>query len=243
MDITNLKKDIERCYSALKIMPDKSVVALKKLKICFPKRYEKSGLAEITETVRTILAVGIIVDNYYSFIGALGEVVMRPGDIIEENINNDRYYVLYFEPGDIVIESLAIPIDNSIGYYYYLEFDKYARVPWYVSKRKEIVSMYDEAKYYTKKSMGNSNNAFRVLMALTGRDPENLDIPFRYSEKFFDLSIEPKVIGINNPSYLLTGVFNKFNSGYLRDNILSGIRNPDSKVTDFEKIYRGIPNE
>lgn len=178
MDIETLKKDIGRIKSALKVMPDKSVVALKKLKVCFPKRFEQSNLSEVTDIVSTIGMFGIVVDDCYSFFGVLGRVNLHPGDIYEETIQNDRYFILEFEPGDVVIESLVIPQNSKISYSYYVEFTKYARIPWYCSE-EDILSVYDEAGYYTGKSMGTSNQAIRVLYSLVNRYEKDLDVPFK----------------------------------------------------------------
>jgi hypothetical protein len=241
IEVEKLKKDLGRINSALKTMPDGSVIALKKLTVCFPKRFEQSNLAEISETVTCIMMLGVIVDDYFGFFGGMVKVVLKPGDIHEETIKNDRYYMLEFEPGDIVIESLTVPMDSNIGYYYYLEFTKYARIPWYIDS-DGLLSVYDEAKFYTGKSMGTCNQAIRVLYSLTGRDPNDLDIPFRYSPLMKDPSAKPRIIGINNPGQLLNSTFSRLASGYMSDNIISGILNPDTKVTDLEEVIRGLPS-
>lgn len=241
MDVTNLKKDLGLVEKALKVMPDMSVVALQKLRVCFPKRFEQSNLADISETVHVILMLGIIVGNSYGFLGGLTRVTLHPGDIYEETIGNDRYFILGFEPGDVVIESLTVPIDANIGYYYYLEFTKYARIPWYFDS-DGLRSVYDESKYFTGKSMGTSNQAVRVLYSLVERDPDNLDIPFRYSQNLNDPTKKPRIIGINNPGQLLNSTFNRLSSGFMGDNITAGILNPDTKVTDLEEVIRGLPS-
>lgn len=240
MDFEKLKKDRERVNSALKVLPDGSVVAVKKVTVCFPKRFEQSNLAEISDTVTAILMLGVIYEDSYAFFGGMVRVVLKPGDIYEETIKNDRYYMLDFEPGNVVIEALTVPMDANIGYYYYLEFTKYARLPWYLDDA-DLLSIYDEAKFYTGKSMGTSNQAVRVLYALTCRDPQNLDIPFRYSPSLSDKSVKPRIIGINNPGQLLNSTFSRLASGYMSDNIISGILNPDTKVTNLEEVIRGLP--
>lgn len=240
MDFDKIKKDRERVNTALKVLPDGSVVALKKLTVCFPKRFEQSNLAEISDTVTSILMLGVIYEDSYAFFGGMVKVVLKPGDIYEETIKNDRYYMLDFEPGDVVIDALTVPMDSNIGYYYYLEFTKYARIPWYFDA-DDLLGVYDEAKFYTGKSMGTCNQAIRVLYALTQRDPENMDIPFRYSPKLKDPNAKPRIIGINNPGQLLNSTFSRLASGYMSDNIISGILNPDTKVTSLEEVIRGLP--
>lgn len=240
MEIEKLKKDLGAVNAALEHLPDGSVVAKKKVTVCFPKRFEQSNLAEVGDVVHVILMCGIIAGSSYGFFGGLTKVTMKPGDIYEETIGNDRYYMLDFEPGDTVIESLTVPMDSNIGYYYYLEFTKYARIPWYFDEA-DLLSVYDEAKFYTGKSMGTSNQAIRVLYALVCRDGKNLDIPFRYSADLKDPNVKPRIIGINNPGQLLNSTFSRLSSGYMSDNIISGILNPDTKITTMEEVFRGLP--
>jgi len=240
MEIEKLKRDRERVLAALRVLPDGSLVALKKLTVCFPKRFEQSNLAEVANTVTSILMLGIVVGDCYAFLGGMTKVTLKPGDIYEETIKNDRYYMLDFEPGDTVIQSLTVPMDANISYYYYLEFTKYARISWYFDE-SDLLSVYDEAKFYTGKSMGACNQAVRVLYALTQRDPNNLDIPFRYSPAIKDLNVKPRIIGINNPGQLLNSTFSRLASGYMADNIISGILNQDTKVTSLEEVIRGLP--
>lgn len=242
IDITQLKHDKGLIKSALRVMPDGSVIATKKLKCCFPKRWEQNNLAEIADVVTTILMVGVIVGDSYAMLGGLTRVVMKPGEISEATWDDTRYYVLDFEPGEVVIENMTIPQDSNIGYYYYVEFTKYARVPWYCSVAS-LLAVYDAAKFYTGKAFGASNQCIRVLYALTMRDSKNLDIPFRYSPDLTSPNGKPKVIGINNPGQLLNSTFSRLSSGYMSDNIIGGILNPDKKVTDLEEVIRGLPAE
>lgn len=234
--------DVGRVKSALRTMEDGSVVAVKKIRCMVPKRWEKNNFVEISDVVTTIMMVGVIYDNYYMMFGGLTRITMKPGEITEMSVNNERYYVMEFEPGEVVIESLTIPQDTNIGYSFYIEFTKYARIPWYCTE-SEILAVYDEAGYYTGKSFGSSAQCVRVLYALTMRDQNNLDIPFRYSPDFNKPDAKPRIIGINNPGQLLNSTFSRLSSGYMADNIIGGILNPDTKVTELEEVIRGLPAE
>ncbi|QDH47111.1 virion structural protein [Aeromonas phage LAh10] len=241
IDITTLKHDRGLPGAVLKLMPDGSAVATKRLKCCIPKNWERSNLAEIADVVTTILMVGLICDGKYAMLGGMTRIVMKPGEIDEISIGGTRYYIFDFEPGEVVIENMTIPQDSNIGYYYYLEFTKYARLPWYCSEAS-LLAVYDAAKFYTGKGFGTSNQCIRVLYALVMRDPNNLDLPFRYSPDL-NKGGKPKIIGINNPGQLLNSTFSRLSSGYMADNIIGGILNPDTKVTELEEVIRGLPAE
>lgn len=244
MDISNLKYDPGQISSALVKMPDKSVVTKKSIKIVFPKRFEDTNFASIGEEVSCVGMFGVIVeDKYYAPIGVLMRFVFEARDIDETVIEGDRYYVLSFEPSETVVKRLVSAVESMLGYYYYMEFSKYANIPWYLTFEK-VLAVLDEAKYYTGKETAQTNQALRVLYTLTCRDPYDQDIPFRYSKHLEDLSVKPKIIGINNPGQLLTDVFSRFSGGYMNENITAALM--DDKVrdaTDVEKILKGIPNE
>lgn len=241
MDITRLKFD-RGCHKALEELEDGSVVAVKDLSIIIPKRFEDSRLAEVTDIVSTIYMLGLVVGDKYCFLGALASVVLFPGEIQEITINGDRFYQLDFLAGETVIENLTVPQDSNLSYYYYLEFIKYNRIPWYATFT-QILSVFDEAKYYTGKSFGNSAQAVRVLYSLSARYEKNPNIPFRYSPDIDDPTKQPLIIGLNNPGQLLSSTFARMTSGYMNDNITAGLTNPDEKTTVLEEVYRGLPEE
>jgi hypothetical protein len=242
IDVSKMKHDVGRIHSALRTLPDGSVIAIEKIKGYIPKQFENSGLSEISDVVTTIMVVGLVIGDNYCSLSGLCRVSMKPGDIYEETVNGDRYYVMEFEPGDAVLVNATIPQDSNITYSYYLEFTKFARIPWYLTD-SALLEIFDEAKYYTGKATGTSNQVYRVLYSLTQRDPKNLDIPFRYSPDFNNPGSKPKIIGINNPGQLLNATFNRLTSGYMSDNIIAGILNPDDKVTVLEEVMRGLPNQ
>lgn len=242
IDVSKMNHNVRRIKSALQTLPDGKVIAKEKLKAYIPKQFEKSRLAEIYDYVSTIMMVGLVIGNDYCVLAGLTHIVLRPGEIYEESIDGDRYYVMDFEPGDVVIDSLTVPQDNNIGYYHYLEFTKYGRRPWYLSP-EIVLACFDESKYYTGKGTGGSPQAIRVLYALVQRDPKDLGIPFRYSPYMKDPNVKPVVIGINNPGALLNSTFSRLTSGYMADNIVAGILNPDTKVTVLEEVIRGLPEQ
>lgn len=55
--------------------------------------------------------------------------------------------------------------------------------------------------------------------------------------------MKPRIIGINNPGQLLNSTFSRLSSGYMSDNIVSGILNPDTQMTTLEEVIRGLPEE
>lgn len=240
MDIDKLVRDTGRVKRALKKLPDLSVIALEPLSVHIPKKYVESGLASVTDTVKSMGMFGIVTnDGHYCCFQAQADVVLKPSNIREATIDDVKYIILEFEPGDTVIDSLRIPIDNHINYVFFIEFVRYARLGWYYNDM-ELSKLFDNTKFITKREVGATPQTFRVLIAIMMRDPDNVERPYRYSEAI-KKGIPPIVVGLNNIGMLIEGTFNKLTHGYLKEKTISAILNPQDRVTDTEKIIKGVP--
>lgn len=242
MDITQFKHNKGAALSALRVLPDHSVMAVKPVTMCFPKRFEESGLAEVYDEVSCIGLVGVMSGGYYACFGGLAKFIFQPGDVSETVINGTPYVVMEFEPGETVIQSLLVPIDPLITYDFFLEFIKFARIPWYIDYEK-ILEIIDESGSVTGSSSGSSPQVIRVILSLTCRDPNNPDLEFRYSPLLKDPNAKPLVIGMNNPGQLLTGTFARFSGGYLSDNTIAALQEGPTEITVLEEILKGLPDE
>lgn len=242
MDVSTLQFDKAAIYQALDIQPDHSIIAKKPITVCFPKQFERAGLAEVYDVVNCVGIVGLISEGKYCCLGVLGRFNFTPAVIAEELVDGNMYVFMHFEPGETVLASLYIPIDALIVYDYFLECTKYARIPWYLDFEK-FLSIIDESVGIVGTPTGSSAQVIRVIYALTCRDPNNPDIAFRYSDSLNDPSVKPLVIGMNNPSQLLTGTFARYSGGYLSDNVIAGLLEGQSEVSQLEEILKGIPNE
>lgn len=242
MDVSTLQFDKRAIKEALETQPDHSIIAKKPLIVCFPKQFEHAGLAEVFDVVSCVGMVGIVCEGKYCCLGVLGRFNFTAAVISEEIVNGEMYVFMHFEPGETVVGSLYIPIDALIVYDYFLECTKYARMPWYLDFEK-FLSIIDESTGIVGTPTGSSAQVIRVIYTLTCRDPNNPDIAFRYSKDLENPSVKPLVIGMNNPSQLLTGTFARYSGGYLSDNVIAGLLEGQSDVSQLEEILKGIPNE
>lgn len=242
MDVSNLIRDKGRILSALSELPDGSVVANKPLKICFPKRFEENNFAVVADEVSSVGMVGIIVGEYYASLSLLLRLDFTPGEIEEMIMAGERYVVMSFEPGETVIRRLQAATETMMAYYYYMEFTKFANLPWYLDF-ETVLSVLDEAKYFTGKAVSDSNQAIRVIYSLVCREPGNPEIAFRYSPAIDMPNSVPLIIGVNNPGQLLTGVFARYSGGYIGENTSAALLEDDSPMSDVEKVFKGIIDE
>lgn len=240
MDISGLKHDRAKIRKAYTVNDDGSVTANRYLEAYIPKRFVENGMALIGDKVFTTLMVGLVIPGecYAPWI-AIVDVTMAPSAMREVRVNGSQYIVMEFEEGDTLIENLRYIQDPNKNYDYFMEFDQYAKLPWYVSD-KMFTALYDHAGKQSGSVVGGTPQHMRIYASVMMRDPDNLDNAYRHSKAMLE-GRPPVIVGLNNKSMLVDGTFAKLTSGYLQDNTVGAIINPDDKVTDLEKIIKGVP--
>lgn len=241
MDYPALTRNKERVFKALKTLEDHSVIALEPLEIHFPKRFIEKSLADIGDKVESIGVLGLVLpEGVFCSFYRVARVTMSPSNIREVNIEGVRYVVLEFEKGDTVFNNLEVVKDEHLNYPYYMEFGFFARLPWYIPPTM-APKLFDYSGLIAGKKVGATPQVFRVIYGLAFRDPDNPEIAYRYGEAI-KKGRPPLVVGLNNGSMLIDGTFNRLMGGYLADNIIAAILNPDTKVTESEKVMKGSPD-
>lgn len=239
MDISKLKRDPARCLRATKKMEDGSLMAVEKLLVHIPFRFVDKDLATISENIKTIGAIGFIVDGCYSLFLAQCRFYMWPSEVREVTIDDDKYYELEFEEGDTVIENLTVPIENKTNYYFFIEFNSYGKTPWYMSD-ENLNKLFDHSGYITEKKVGSTPQVYRIISGIQTRDPDKPEQQYRYSAALKE-GRPPLIVGLNNHTMLLKGVFNRLGGGYLADNTVGAILEEDAQLNVNDIILRGIP--
>lgn len=240
MDVTSLKRDAALIRKAYTVLEDKSVIANRKLEVHIPKKFIENGMAVITDKVWTSAVMAIVIPGVcYAPLIAMVDVIMLPLGMRDVKVNGVGYLVMEFEEGDTLIENLGTIQDGNKPHAYYLEFNLYGRRPWYMNE-KDLTGLYDYAQYESGAKVGSSPQVSRIFNAIQFRDPDDLDVSYRNSKAMLE-GRGPVIVGLNNSSMLIDGTFSKLLGGYLTDNTVSAIVKPDTKVTDLEKIIKGVP--
>lgn len=240
MDVDNLTRNASRIHKAYTVLEDNSVIANRPLEVFIPKKFVENGMAVVGEKVWTAAILGLVIPGEcFAPLLAMMDVTLVPMSIREVAVKGVQYLVLEFDEGDTLIENLGVIQDPNKPHAYFLEFNLYARLPWYMNK-DDLTSLYDYAEYECGGKVGSSPQVMRVFNSLQFRDPDNLDIAYRHSKAMVE-GRPPVIVGLNNSSMLIDGTFSKLLGGYLQDNTLAAIVNPDTKVTDLEEIIKGVP--
>ncbi len=240
MDVSSLVRNRAKIKKAYTVQDDLSVVANRTLEVHIPKRFTENGLARVDSRVFTTTVLGIVIPGEcYTPLIALADLILAPSGIRDVTINGVAYIILDFEEGDVLFETLHYIQDPNKNYSYFMEFNFYAKLPWYMSN-DDFTSLYDHAAQQSGAEMGGTPEHMRVYASLQMRDPDNQDNQYRNSKAM--LEGRPAVIvGLNNGAMLIDGTIPKLTGGYLQDNTVAAIVNPDNKVTDLEKILKGVP--
>lgn len=242
MDVTSLVRDRSKIRKAYTLHDDHSVTANRPLEVHIPKRFTEHGLAFIGDKVTTTLVAGVVIPGEcYSPWVALTDVTMVPMNVRETGIDGVQYLILEFEEGDTLIENLRYIQDPNKPYFYFTEFDLYAKIPWYLSDN-DVTSLFDNAKIQSGSEVGDTPQHMRIFNSVMMRDPDNLDNPYRNSQAMLD-GRPPVWVGLNNSSILIDGTYLKLTGGFLQDNTVAAIIKQDTKVTDLEMIVKGVPDE
>lgn len=242
MSVTELERNPEKVKKALEILEDGSVIANRNLSIHLPQRFVQNGLAEITDFVYTAPVLGITIPGEcFSCFTSMLRLKMFPSDMQDVSIKGDKYISMEFFKDDLVFESIHSPIDANIPYFYFMEFVNYAKIPWFMDYHAHS-SLFDSAATELGKQVGSSPQVMRVLCSIIYRDPDDLERSYRYSKAMKE-GRPPVIVGLNNPSMLISDSFSRLIGGYLADNTLAGIIKPSDKITGLDKLMRGIPTD
>lgn len=240
MDVTELKRDGRLIRDSYLLKKDGSVVAKRDLEVYLPKKFLDNGLASIGDKVKTAAVLGVVIPGVaYAPLISLMSITLCPISSREETVDNVKYVVLEFVKDDLLVENISVLQDPGMAYKYHMEFENFARKPWYLNK-DDLTSLYDNSKNECDMQVGTSPQVVRVFHSLMFRDPDNINNPYRNSQAMLE-GREPIIMGLNNSPLLADGTFPKQMGGYLRDNTVAAIVNQDTKVTDLEKTMKGVP--
>lgn len=241
MDISKLTRDPKKVRAIFVEMEDDSIVTREGCKIYIPNRYINKGLAGIGDTVWSVGVFVIVTDSgSYSISSATSFLTLDPSDIRQVKLPDENmYYELYFPAGSVVFKSKWLsktdkPIDPLFE-----EFVINGNIP-YGFTVFDYAKLFRFANMYSGFSMGANNQIFESLVAITARDPKDLNKQWRYcNTKQTDAYTNPPVIvGLRNAARISTNTTAKLLGSYFGDARVSALINPPSRLEGVEEILR-----
>lgn len=232
----------EKVLGKLKEIPDeKKVIAVEKLRVYFPVRYEEVNLATISNTVTTIgYFIVATEDNFFGSYSIPARITLEHSAISRvKDSEGNTFYELEFEPGSTVIGNINLFKDDVISYYLFKLFTKSGKIPWYYTT-DEILRLYDEVPFFSGSGVMRNIPIVDMLISITMRAPNDLNKFYRHfvTRAARANGIEADVVPLNNVSLGRSNTTSKVLGNYYDESNTSALINPSHSSEDIENLLR-----
>ena len=239
MDITKLTRDSKYVLSALKELPNGSVVCTMDCKIQVPSRFTERSLVELGADIHCIGVYAMIVDDKYAVSTINAQLLITPSKILKININDVEYYEFYFESGSQVFATTNLVKKDSLVYHIFDELISKANVPWYIGY-DDLGKIFDSAKYHAGTNIADNQELTELIVSIISRDPIDKTIYYRNSIKNeqFVKDINPEYVSLSNVLFSATSTLTRLTGSYMSEGIVSALVNESQREERLEALLR-----
>jgi len=239
IDVSKLKRNAKLIKSKYRKVGD-MLIAKEKLYILFPSKFVDKDLS-ILDNVCKILGVIAIMDdnNNYAVSTIPGRIDIEPSEIETVDINNELYTMLVIEPGDPLFSDTRIIQNTDMVFNVFELLLLQGKVPFYLNY-EDLLNVFTNMPRYTGTSVGKDSLVFEILIALSARNPNNLDQQFRMfvKDRKMAMSITPAWVGLRNIYYSYNSTLSKIAGSYFKKGLVASIIKPEKDATVLENILR-----
>lgn len=118
--MSSFTRDAEWVLSHLKTRTDTSVITGKPCSIIFPQRWVGTPLANLSTGEDVVLVVGsfmLLVEKKYTVFNAPALMPIVATKTLKDELDGVPVYIIEFDAGSVVFDSLKLIKDNNIPYY------------------------------------------------------------------------------------------------------------------------------
>lgn len=240
MKASQFIRDAERVHAAVTETAERSIVALKPVKMYIPARFPQRELAVIEDEITTVGICAIVLDDkYYMSAIICAPIRTEPSMVNTVVIDDVEYLEMQYEPGDRVISSLDLVMIDNLLYRIYDEIIAKGRVPWYVTY-EDLGDLFETSKKHTGITVGSTPAVLEIIVSTICRDSNDLR---RYYRQVVETKEEisqnpPALIPLRNVSYGATNTIAKITGSRFDEGMTSAIVSPGDRVERTEKILR-----
>lgn len=235
MDSKAFKRDRAKVLAAVKVQKDKSVVALRTVKIYVPERFVEKQLAEIgSETYILGIYAMVTEDGYFAVSRTNAMMRIRPTTINTVKFDQDSYLEFVFEPGSVVIATTDLVASETLIYQIFDEFISKGNVPWYVDY-DDLARLFESADKHAGVGLGKSAAILAMIAAAITRQRDNRA---RYYRHGLPEKAVPVVIPLRSITYGTTNTTSKLVGAHWNDGVDSALANPAEQVEKIEELLR-----
>lgn len=233
LDITKLKRNSVAIDKKITVK-NKLTIANKKLSILIPEKYVQSGLAFITDTIKTVSVYAILdTEDNYSVINIPISTVLTPSSIENIDINGDTYIMAIYEEGDSLFTTNDLVEDDGLLYSMFNYFIMGGNIPFYM-EYEDLGDLMVKSKEYTGRDIGSNPITLEILSSILARDPDQQDLYYRLSK----MTKSPVYKGLNNQFHVFDNTTSKLVGSYFSDGVVTSLVDKSLESTNIEEIIK-----
>jgi hypothetical protein len=239
MNVTQLKRDASRIRSALKELPDGSLVATKDLQIHIPARYHEKNLASSgNETYVVGHFAYVDTDGFYAVNRTNSMLRIAPITQSKYNYEGMDYVVYEFPKGSTVVENMDLIVNNDLPFDVFVFYVDQALIPWWMNY-EDLGKLFQNSAYYSEFRVGADVSIFEAMVATIARNPKDLNEYYRHTLKTAaDLNKRPGHVPFKSVIFGPRSPMAKLLGNYINQAIPSALVNEADQIDSVEKHLR-----
>lgn len=239
MNVTQLKRDASRIRSALKELPDGSLIAVRDLQIHIPARYHEKNLASSgNETYVVGHFAYVDTDGFYAVNRTNAMLRISPITQFKYNHEGDDYIVYEFPKGATVVENMDLIVNNDLPFDVFVFYIDQALVPWWLSY-EDMGKLFQNSQYYSEFKVGADPSIYEAMVATIARNPKNLNEYYRHTLKDAgSFAVRPGYVPFRSVIFGPRSPMAKLLGNYINQAIPSALVNEADQIDSVEKHLR-----
>jgi hypothetical protein len=234
MDWKAFKRNPAKVRSAVQVQPDKSVVALRGVRIYVPERYLEKELADISSETYIVGIYAMVTDDGFYAVSRINAMMrICPTAINTVKFDQDSYLEFLFEPGSVVLATTDLVASETLVYQIFDEFVAKGKLPWFLDY-DDRARLFESADKHAGVNLGKSHAILAMITAATTRQQDDRA---RYYRHNLANSI-PVTIPLRSITYGTTNTTSKLVGAQWGDAVDSALVTPAEKVEKVEELLR-----
>lgn len=209
------------------------------LKIVVPVKYEESDLMVIEGFVLTLGIFAVIHGDEFASCIVPSKMRLLPSNISKVKYQEEDFYELEFEKGQVITDNFNLVRDDTLGYYIYNYFIALGRHYWFLSVR-DMLNLMKDIGEFTGKVFGQGQTIMEMIASMCVRDSNDVNQYWRqtisssddiYGKPFEFIALRNVSLGARNTTAKLMG-------SYFSDGLYSALIYPSSTSERVEELLR-----
>lgn len=239
IDTGSLNRKPELFKSYFKNVGD-AVIVTENVKVMFPERYVNLGLAFIGNSIN-VVGIYALLDSKGNYSVVMSPIFqdLSPYNVSEVVIDDRIYKVLYFNAGDVFMETRTLVKNDDFMYDIFSEFFIKGNIPWYLDY-EDISDIFKESKKYAGSNIGDNPLTMEIISSVIARfkDDKNIRIRNTIENNVDKNKANPAYIGLNDIYYAFDNTGARLVGGYYGAGVTTAIMDPETKPTTISDLLR-----